>query len=272
MKNKKLLSVVHILLIAAMVMGKGTIAHGEEIQKGQATILLQPRELGDVNEDGEVAAEDALCILQRVVKLIRKFPAELTMEPEQVFGYSEEELDWVYGGKYYENTMKKISETSMIWKPVRIDRQGAVQCSGYATALVFRYLGEDVTGKEIYDEIPYKFDDGTVAPEMLAEYIDEKENYRAQLYMGTIEDLKEAVAKGVPPIIFSYVSPKSSILHFIPVTGYDEGYIYLADSYKWDKENTTSYYNRKITYEDFETMWDIDIEYYSYLFIVVEKE
>ena len=151
----------------------------------------------DVDDDGSITSADALLILKNVVGLETIFPAQLS-HPEMLFGFSDQELELYYGASYYRNYNKNIPASYMISKEIRVDKQGTLQCAGYATALAFRYYGEDVTGQQIYDEIVDKEMDGTVAPDVLASFIDERGGYRGTLYMGTIEHLKSAVSTGSP--------------------------------------------------------------------------
>ena len=218
----------------------------------------------DVDDDGSITSADALLILKNVVGLEAVFPAQLS-HPEMLFGFSDQELELYYGASYYRNYNKNIPASYMISKEIRVDKQGTLQCAGYATALAFRYYGEDVTGQQIYDEIVDKEMDGTVAPDVLASFIDERGGYRGTLYMGTIEHLKSAVSTGKAVILFSEISPSNRALHYMNVTGYDEKKIYVADP-NVALAQKSPFYNREITYRDLNKIWQgID------LFIVVEK-
>ena len=147
--------------------------------------------------------------------------------------------------------------------------QSGNACSGYAAAYVFRHLGVDAKGEEIYQDIPGKNTDGTVTPERLTWYLNKK-GYKADLCYGSLLQLKNAVSKGIPVIVFVRVSGDSSDYHYLSVTGYDDEYIYVAESLGYMVNNKENYYNRKIKTEEFKKMWKTDIRRKN-LFIIISK-
>lgn len=175
------------------------------------------------------------------------------------------------GVNIYQGTMKEdeIPESFMISDPVRIDRQGANMCSGYALALILRYYGEDITGEEVYNGFAEKDPDGSVWMGTMIDYIDATGKYKATLYTGTLDNLKEALNKGYPVLIAGKVSYEETGLHDMVLTGYDKDYVYIADSYLFKEES--DYYNRKVDYDEFAFMWDTEIVGGTQLFMVVEK-
>ena len=60
-------------------------------------------------------------------------------------------------------------------------------------------------------------------------------------------------------------------MHYIAVVGYDEEYIYVADS---TRPNTNIYdkkqYNRKLTYEQFEDIWSTGIYPVKNVYVTVD--
>lgn len=52
--------------------------------------------------------------------------------------------------------------------------------------------------------------------------------------------------------------------------GYDENYLYVADPLK--ENMITEQYNRVLYYDEFETMWNVDIPEYGHLFFTVERD
>ncbi len=152
-----------------------------------------------------------------------------------------------------------------------IDYQPHYECSGYASAYVLRSLGEDVGGIELYNDITNKNDDGTVPPEVLIKYLTEK-GYPVKLHSGTTMQLKHEISKGTPVIAFVRTSPKEDYFHYLPIVGYDEEFIYAAESLKYKENTENEYYNRIIGNSDFEKMWETGIfKKNTYITIQVNK-
>lgn len=136
----------------------------------------------------------------------------------------------------------------------RMDYQTGLECSGYSSAYVLRSLGESVNGIDLYNKIPNKNLDGTVPPEILINFL-KSEGYQVKSRSGKIIDLKYEVSKGVPVIVFINVDTDKEYLHYVPVVGYDEDYIYVVDSLSYMVNEDNQYYNRKIPIKDFEKIW-----------------
>lgn len=189
-------------------------------------------------------------------------------ETRTLYGVTEEKL-FEIGAKFYTDVAENLPEEYMISEKIRIDSQKETpRCMAYATAMVLRYLGDDISGDEVYYEINRKDDNGGIYTEAVAVWINKQGKYNAQLYMGTLENLKTSLNKGVPVIVSGSASPDSYAPHAFLVTGYDKEYVYIADS---AINETHDYYNRKVTYEEFESMWDPEDEdgLYHHLFIEV---
>lgn len=189
-------------------------------------------------------------------------------ETRTLYGVTEERL-FEIGAEFYPDVAESLPDEYLISEKIRIDSQKETpRCMAYATAMVLRYLGDDISGDEVYYEINQKADNGGIYTKAVAEWINKQGKYNAQLYMGTLEDLKTSLNKDVPVIVSGSASPDSYAPHAFLVTGYDNEYVYIADSVI---NETYDYYNRKVTYEEFESMWDPKDEdgLYHHLFIEV---
>lgn len=189
-------------------------------------------------------------------------------ETRTLYGVTEEKL-FEIGAKFYTDVAESLPEEYMISEKIRIYSQKETpRCMAYATAMVIRYLGDDISGDEVYYEINQKGDNGGANIEATVEWINKQGKYNAQLYMGTLEDLKTSLNKGIPVIVSGSPAPGSNASHAFLVTGYDKEYVYIADSANLE---TNDYYNRKVTYEGFKSMWGPeDAEgLYHHLFIEV---
>lgn len=139
----------------------------------------------------------------------------------------------------------------------RIDFQSGNECAGYSSAFLLRHLSIPADGDQLYAEMGSKLRGGYVYPKgirlQLARY-----GVRVSYCRGNIPALKNEVAKGAPVIVMIRSRVGESYLHFVPVVGYDEEFIYIADSWKafanCGPENVC--YNRKVPVREFKKLWN----------------
>ena len=138
-----------------------------------------------------------------------------------------------------------------------IQKQGRYECGAYSTAYVLRSLGEDVDSKEFYDSLEPKGKDGSVPYEAMQAGA-ERYGYKLESGMISLAALKYEVSKGVPVIVGMEIAPGNSLLHFLPIVGYDDEYIYAAESVGIYANEKGDNYNRKIKTETFKELWKTD--------------
>ncbi len=136
----------------------------------------------------------------------------------------------------------------------RFEYQQASDCSGYSTAYVFRHLGIDIDGPSAYKQILFKLWRGSVSG-MGIILLCLKYKVKVLLRIGNIEALKDSVCKGIPVLVFTRTVVGSRWLHYITVVGFDEEFIYTADSLKENTNSENALYNRKIPVSDFKKIW-----------------
>ncbi|MBO4980906.1 MAG: C39 family peptidase [Lachnospiraceae bacterium] len=147
--------------------------------------------------------------------------------------------------------------------------QSGSDCSGYATAYILRNQGIDIEGEDLYKEFDKFF--GYVAVHNIVDKLKEYD-IKAYAYHGNIETLKCRLNQGKPVIALVTIAiDRSNGLHYFAIVGYDEEYIYVADSTKpytnvYDKKQ----YNRKLTYEQFESIWNTSIYPVKNVYITVD--
>lgn len=79
---------------------------------------------------------------------------------------------------------------------------------------------------------------------------------KAEYCAGTIDALKEALCEGNPVIVMIRVRTDRHWLHYVPVVGYDEQYIYLAESMEEYANYREIHYNRRIKINEFRRLWN----------------
>ncbi|KGR79078.1 cysteine peptidase family C39 domain-containing protein [Ureibacillus manganicus] len=139
----------------------------------------------------------------------------------------------------------------------RIDFQDNKECAAFSTAYLLRHFGMEAEGEALYRHFPSKTRTGTVYPKGIRTVLREK-GFKTNYYKGNINTLKYEVSKGTPVIVFIKVREGYNNLHFVPVVGYDEEYIYLSESLmhlvNYDDHKS---FNRKVPINEFKKLWNI---------------
>ena len=175
----------------------------------------------------------------------------------------------IFGGQELFYRIKAPSEY-MITTSNEIQKQGRYECGAYSTAYVLRSLGEDVDSKEFYDSLEPKGKDGSVPYEAMQAGV-ERYGYKLEAGMVSLAALKYEVSKGVPVIVGIEIAPGNSLFHYLPIVGYDDEYIYAAESGGIYANEKGDYYNRKIKTDVFKELWKTDGHYHNVAIRVVRK-
>ena len=164
----------------------------------------------------------------------------------------------------------KAPSEYMITTENEIQKQYRYECGAYSTAYVLRSLGEDVDSKEFYDSLEPKGKDGSVPYEAMQAGV-ERYGYKLESGMISLAALKYEVSKGVPVIVGIEIAPGNSLPHFLPIVGYDDEYIYAAESVGRYANEKGEYYNRKIKADTFKELWKTDGHNHNVAIRVVQK-
>ncbi len=159
----------------------------------------------------------------------------------------------IFGGQELFYRIKAPSEY-MITTENEIQKQYRHECGAYSTAYVLRSLGEDVDSKEFYDSGEPKGKDGSFPYEAMQAGA-ERYGYKLESGMISLAALKYEVSKGVPVIVGIEIAQGNSLPHFLPIVGYDEDYIYAAESVGIYANEKSNHYNRKIKTDTFKELW-----------------
>lgn len=178
--------------------------------------------------------------------------------------------NWLVTPEAYVNTHDHPS-SFIIYPNPKPDTQSGNECAACSSAYLLRFYGEDVDGMTLYHQptFPCKYDDGAYPKCFKVLFEEQRSNYTAEYYTGTIDDLKNAISKGIP--VIALVSTGKT-LHYVPVVGYDETHFFIQDSVeKYRNAADKEAYNESIEIETFDMMWNIPIESCQRLFVVVKK-
>lgn len=152
----------------------------------------------------------------------------------------------------------------------RIDIQNNMECAAFSSAYILRHFGKEANGNELYKDYPKKLIDGNISPKGIINFFT-KNGYKVSFVRGDISTLKKQISRGVPVIVFIKVFRNKRYLHYVPVVGYDDEYLYLADSLKFLINCDMDNYNRKILIKEFEALWNTWIPFYKKTYILVDE-
>ncbi len=143
----------------------------------------------------------------------------------------------------------------IITRENRMDFQNGNECAAFSSAYVLRHWGIEENGTSLYERIPGKRRDGTVYPSGIQKLLSGY-GFRIRYCAGTLSALKREVAKGNPVIVLLRTWAGKNWLHYVPVIGYDETHIFIAESFRELVNCEEEYYNRKVTTEEFKRLWN----------------
>ena len=180
---------------------------------------------------------------------------------------------FLMGALHFHFSMKSKKKEVIITKANRIDLQNGYQCSAFSSAYILRHWGIEEHGDNLYEVIPNKMRDGCVYPRgilnILSQYC-----FKIKYCAGNIATLKNEVSKGNPVIVMIRVQTDKNWLHYVPVVGYDEQYIFIAESLADFVNSNEQYYNRKISVKEFKRLWNtsmLKMPFYRNTYITISK-
>lgn len=182
-------------------------------------------------------------------------------------------LDWFIIGIARPAKKKSYDKDYMLRNRNRMDYQTSTECSGYSLAYVLRSFGMEADGKDIYAKIHRKMSNGAVMPRTLIRVI-QSYGCKAKYVKGSLEILKSDLSEGKRVIVFIRTRLDKNWLHYVPVVGYDEEYIYIAESMSSLVNCNEEYYNRKLTNQEFLRYWDTRefyMPFYRNTYLMIDK-
>ncbi|MCI9080105.1 MAG: peptidase [Lachnospiraceae bacterium] len=165
-------------------------------------------------------------------------------------------VDIILMGNFKLKFSKKSKKSFfMIMRENCIDIQAGNTCSGYAIAYILRHYGISVKGDEIYAKLPNKMNNGCVYPKEVKRML-EKYGFYVKYCVGNLHALRNEVSKGTPVIVLIKTRKDKNWLHYVPVVGYDENNIFIAESFAELVNCNENSCNRKIHNEEFKKLWN----------------
>lgn len=166
------------------------------------------------------------------------------------------------------------TEQFVITKENRIDMQKEFQCSAFSTAYVLRHFNMEVDGGTLYSVMPHKMKSGYVYPkgvyDMLRSY-----GMKVKYCRGNLNSLKVDLQKGNPVIVMIRVQKDKDWLHYVPVVGFDEKHVFLAESLPELINCRNVAYNRRLRNEEFLRLWNTSMlkqPFYKNTYFVVKSK
>lgn len=161
----------------------------------------------------------------------------------------------------------------LITKENHIDIQTGYQCSAFSSAYLLRHWDIEAEGNLIYTTITNKMKDGYVYPKGICNLF-RSYGFRVKYCTGNLNALRNEVSKGNPVIVMIKTHTDKNWLHFVPIVGYDENYIFIAESLEELINCNEKYYNRKVKNSEFIKLWDtnaIKMPFYKNTFMSIMK-
>ena len=169
--------------------------------------------------------------------------------------------------------MESKKKEVIITKANRIDLQNGYQCSAFSSAYILRHFDIEEHGDNLYEVIPNKKKDGCVYPKGILNLLSQY-GFKVKYCAGNIAALKNEISKGNPVIVMIRIQTNKNHLHYVPVVGYDEQYIFIAESLEDFVNSNEQYYNRKISVKEFKKLWNtsmLKMPFYRNTYITISK-
>lgn len=178
------------------------------------------------------------------------------------------------GMLHFHFSLRPGKHTFLIKTPNQIHMQTSFRCSAFSSAYVLRHWGREAEGDALYEHMPNKMKDGYVYPRGIQKLLPQY-GLKVRYCAGNLNALKNAVSMGSPVVVMIRVRPDKNWLHYVPVVGYDEEYIYVAESLPELVNCDESVYNRKIPTAEFRKLWNtamLKMPLYGNTYFTVQKK
>jgi len=114
-----------------------------------------------------------------------------------------------------------LEHKKVITSTVHFIEQKPNYCGPASLAMIFKFWGMEANQDEIARDIYSPELKGTLSIELLLYAL--KRGFEAEMYSGTLQDLKEKVTAGFPLIVSHRAQKEKEKVHYLVVWGFDEG-------------------------------------------------
>lgn len=183
-------------------------------------------------------------------------------------------LDWIIVGFAMPVVGKRTHErTFLLQNKNRLALQKSTECSGFSSAHVLRSFGVEADGNELYARMPGRLKNGAVLPRNLKKLL-KQYGFRVRFVRGNLESLKAELSRGNRVIAFVKTRLDKNWLHYVPVVGYNEEEVFIAESLSYLTNCREEYFNRRVKAQDFLKYWNTRAWYmpfYKNTYLVIER-
>lgn len=183
-------------------------------------------------------------------------------------------LDWIIIGFAKPSFGKRTGEKSfLLQNKNRLALQKSTECSGFSSAHVLRSFGIEADGNELYARMPGRLKNGAVLPKNLKKLLQEY-GFRVRFMQGDLNDLKAELSEGNRVIAFVKTRLDKNWLHYVPIVGYNEEEVFIAESLNYLTNCREEFFNRRVKTEDFLKYWNTRAWYmpfYKNTYLVIER-
>ena len=180
--------------------------------------------------------------------------------------------DWMIIGFAIPTRKRRYKKEYMIKNKNRMDFQKSSECSGFSFAYILRSVGREADGNDMYAQMPGKFKNGAVMPKNLKKLV-QMYGFKVTYVKGSLESLKAELCEGNRVIVLIKTRADRAWLHYVPIVGYDEDNVFIAESLEYLVNCQETYYNRSLAHCEFLKLWDTRMPYmplYKNTYLIIE--
>lgn len=180
--------------------------------------------------------------------------------------------DWMIIGFAIPTRKRHYKKEYMIKNKNRMDFQKSSECSGFSFAYILRSVGREADGNDMYAQMPGKFKNGAVMPKNLKKLV-QMYGFKVTYVKGSLESLKAELCEGNRVIVLIKTRADRAWLHYVPIVGYDEDNVFIAESLEYLVNCQETYYNRSLAHCEFLKLWDTRMPYmplYKNTYLIIE--
>ena len=179
----------------------------------------------------------------------------------------------IIGVAAWEKGKKSAPVSFLLKEKNRLALQRSTECAGFSSAHVLRSFGVEAEGNDMYARMPGKLKNGAVLPGKLKKVL-RGYGFKVRFVRGNVDSLKSELAKGNRVIAFVKTRLDKRWLHYVPIVGYNEEEIFIAESLGYLTNCREEHFNRRLSTEEFLKYWNTSAWYmpfYKNTYLVVER-